>query len=361
MAAGRGTSAAVAPEAQVSERQTRHEDIVHDFLGDPPDIEPGNIFPIEWREETTALTDIYEKSKRDVWNPSHLPWANLDPGEWSEEERLAIMYWFGVLANFDASGPAVFAKAMVRSYELHEEDPIRRCLFSIVRDEQNHEETCGRMIQRVWPGGPLQFQPRTELERLAQRNLKWLYYNGARYWNGYSQALYRYPLAILFSSFLMGEVASSTLFHHMYRHSQHPVFQQAFLNIGKDEARHQAICMRMLEKHFATLGPDDRRLVTRQLRAGFVFLSMILYEPPDQFWIIPPDFADVHRRLESIARGAGLGVATLDQKAANWQQAMLRMKAIVEKHGIAFPAMPEVGITGEEVTDFTEADLIPVF
>ncbi|MGH7705066.1 MAG: hypothetical protein ACRENY_04285, partial [Candidatus Dormibacteria bacterium] len=93
-----------------------HEDIVLDFLGLPPEIEAGNIFPIEWHEETPQLADIYEKAKRDSWNPSHLPWDELDPREWSEEERVGMMYWFGVLANFDASGPAVFAKAMVRSY-----------------------------------------------------------------------------------------------------------------------------------------------------------------------------------------------------------------------------------------------------
>jgi hypothetical protein len=65
--------------------------------------------------------------------------------------------------------------------------------------------------------------------------------------------------------------------------------------------------------------------------------------------------------MEDIARSAGLGVATLEQKTENWRQAMLKMKTIVEKHGIAFPAMPEVGISGEEVANFSEEDLIPVF
>jgi len=54
-------------------------------------------------------------------------------------------------------------------------------------------------------------------------------------------------------------------------------------------------------------------------------------------------------------------VATLEQKTENWRQAMLKMKTIVEKHGIAFPAMPEVGISGEEVGSISEEDLIPVF
>jgi hypothetical protein len=40
---------------------------------------------------------------------------------------------------------------------------------------------------------------------------------------------------------------------------------------------------------------------------------------------------------------------------------MLKMTSIVKKHGIAFPAMPQVGINGEEIPDFSEEDLIPVF
>ena len=60
-----------------------------------------------------------------------------------------MMYWFAVLANFDASGPPVFAQATVHAYEHHQEDPVRKCFFSITRDEVNHEEACGRAIQRL--------------------------------------------------------------------------------------------------------------------------------------------------------------------------------------------------------------------
>lgn len=44
-----------------------------------------------------------------------------------------------------------------------------------------------------------------------------------------------------------------------------------------------------------------------------------------------------------------------------WRQAMFKVKAVVERYGIAFPAMPEVGITGQEVTDIDPTDIIPVF
>lgn len=332
-----------------------------DPWADPPEIESLNIFPIEWHVETPKFVELYEKAKSELWNPSDLPWDQLEAGDFSRQQRLAIAYWFSVLANFDASGPAAFARALVHTYEQHEEDPLRKCLFSITRDEVNHEEFCQRVLEKLWPGAPLSWEPATELERLALRNLKWLYYNGSRYWKGYQNAFSKYRVPVLFSSFFMGETAATTLFHHMSGSARHPVFQQGFRNVGRDEARHMAITLYLFEKEAPRLSEEEREQVTKQLRAGFVFLSMILYEPPDQFWQIPPDFLDVHRELEGIARDAGLGVAVFETKREVWYQAMLKVKGIVEKQGIEFPAMPEVGITGKEIVELDEESIIPVF
>ena len=65
--------------------------------------------------------------------------------------------------------------------------------------------------------------------------------------------------------------------------------------------------------------------ITRQLRAGFVFLSMILWEPPPQFWDLPPYFLDNHRILIDIARDAGLGILSYEQQAENWRVAMAKV------------------------------------
>ena len=76
-----------------------------------PEIPQPNIYPMEWRVETDKLAAIYQKSKRVAWNPADLPWDGLRAEDFTAEQRLGIMYWFSVLANFDASGPAVFARA----------------------------------------------------------------------------------------------------------------------------------------------------------------------------------------------------------------------------------------------------------
>jgi hypothetical protein len=327
----------------------------------PPAIEQPNIFPLEWPTITEPLAALYEKAKRQVWNPSDLPWNDLRPSDFTPEQRLGIMYWYAVLAVFDGSGPAVFARAMIHSYEVHAEDPIRKCFFTVARDEVNHEECCQRTIERLVPGGPLRFGARTDLERAAVNNIEWLYHNGARYWRGYSKSVDKYPLSILFTSFLLGEVAASTLFYGMSQRTTLPVFQQVFTKVGQDESRHLAICLKILENDWPGLQADQKDLITRQLRAGFVFLSMILWEPPKQFWELPSYFIENHRVMIDCAREAGLGVLSFDEQAENWRYAIAKVRKVVGDWGIKFPAIPELDLDGVDVGDITAADIIPVF
>ena len=326
-----------------------------------PKVEQPNIFPMEWRCETPKLDDIYERAKREGFNPSDIKWDELSPEAYSDDEKVAIMYWWALLSNFDSSGPAVFARATIRAWEMHEEDPIRKCFFSITRDENNHEECCRRVIQKLVPGGPQGFKPASELQEVALNNIDWLYHNGGRYWTGYNRAIEHYPLVIIFTSFMMGEVASATLFHGMSRATNHPVFREIFNNIGRDEARHLQICINLLEKQWPGLTDEHRTFITKQLRAGVVFLSMVLWEPPNQFWDLPDYFLHNHRILLRVAREAGLGILTYEQQADNWRLAIARVRKLVERWGIEFPAIPELDIEGVDVGDISAEDIIPVF
>ena len=139
-----------------------------------------------------------------------------------------------------------------------------------------------------------------------------------------------------------------------------PLFKEAFRCIGKDEARHLGICMAVLRKMLPVLDDEQKAIITKQIRAGYVFLSGILYEPPEQFWELPDTFLPAHRLLEAEAAGAGLGLLSRDERRENWRAAILRLKGILETHDIAFPAIPELDIDGETVA-FDPADIIPVF
>jgi hypothetical protein len=349
----------IEPPPYVPDRQPDPEELLFGTEDAPP-LPAMNIFPIEWHVETPKLLQIYEQARDPGWAPSRLPWDSVDPNAFTLDQRYALAYWFSLLSVFDSSGPAVFARAMIHTYETHEEDPIRKCFFSITRDEVNHEEVCGRAIQLFTPGGPLGYEPETPLGLLARNNVEWLYHNGARYWEGFKKGVHKHPLPLLFTAFMFGETAAATLFHSMHQRTTIPALKEAFRCIGQDEARHLGICLTLLQKVMPALTEEDKARVTKQLRAGFVFLSGVLYEPPNDFWELPKTFAPAHRLLEDVAREAGLGVLTLDERRDNWRQAALKLKGFIEPYGIEFPALPEVGIDGKTVA-FDPEDLIPVF
>ncbi|PJB52803.1 MAG: hypothetical protein CO099_10585 [Bdellovibrio sp. CG_4_9_14_3_um_filter_39_7] len=328
----------------------------------PPQTEQPNVYPLTWISKTKKMEEIWEASQREYWDPAKLPWDTFDVESYTWEERECIAYWWTLLSVFDASAPPVFAAAMIKTYEDHEEDPVRRCFFSVTRDEQNHEQVCGMFITKLLGHpDPLTYEPKTEIGKKAQKNTKWLYFNGGRYWDGYKKAVPRYSLAVLFSSFLMGEIASSTIFHQMANGNKELVFKEAFKNIGRDEGRHMAICMSLMERDYPKLQMDDRKTITKQIRAGYLFLSAVLFEPPTDFWDLPSDFIEVQREIEANCRNAGFFILEYEQKKENWRNAILNLKGVLDKYDIPFPAIPEVGITGEEIRDVDMDDIIPVF
>jgi hypothetical protein len=327
----------------------------------PTDYQP-NIFPVSWHSKTKKMEEIWEASQREYWDPAKLPWNTFRVETYTWEQREAMAYWWTLLSVFDASAPPVFAEALIKTYELHEEDPVRRCFFSILRDEQNHEQFCGMSITKLLGHpDPMTYEPKTEIGKKAKKNAQWLFFNGSRYWEGYCRAVPKYSLAVLFSSFLMGEIAAATIFHQMAQGCEELVFKEGFKHIGRDEGRHMAICMSLMERDYPKLKVEDRSLITKQIRAGYFFLSGVLFEPPVEFWDIPKDFIPAQREIEEVARSAGFHIPDYDTKKENWKNAMLNLKGVLDKFNIPFPAIPEVGITGEEVLDVDMEDIIPVF
>lgn len=333
----------------------------------PPPILQPNVFPLDWPPGDPLTYELFELAKREAWDPARLPWETLRDAKMSAEERLGIGYWFSLLGIFDAAAPPVFAHALVEMYKAHEEDGVRKCFSTILRDELNHEEVCRRASAALLPGnpwGPLRWTPKTALEKAAFNNVQWAYHNGGRYWDGYEKAFKKYRLPILFTSFLMGEVAATTLFHEMSKASRLSVFKEAFLSISRDESRHARMALYLAKRTFPTLPQEEKDFITRQLRAGFIFLSMILFKPfPGQFWELPDGFLENHELLQSAATSGGLGILPLAEREEAWRKAMLRVKKTVEEFGIAFPAMPEVGLSGADtpfVDDGIEG-IVPVF
>lgn len=326
----------------------------------PPPVEGGNPMPLDWNDKIPRMRDLYEKARSQHYNPlTDLPWDQLDPGDFTAEERLAIAYYMTTDGTFENSGVPTFARAMIASYENHIGDDSSRMLLTIARDEMNHDDICRRVAQTLVPGFPFDFEPKTELERIAQNNQRWISYTNSRYWSGYLRAFEQRRFPAITTAFILGEAAASVIFMRTSERADHPLFKQAFRFIGTDESRHFAFCNFLGNKEFATFSEEEKATMSKNIRAGFIYISIILDVPHPPFWEVPEGFTDAHLAFEATAARAGLGIPPLDERREMWRKAALRVKSLTDRHGLEFPALPEVGIEGVE-TSLTEEDFAVV-
>lgn len=322
----------------------------------PPDIVDGNPMPLDWEDKVPRMRELYERAQMQHYNPlTDIDWAALDPSDFTADERLGIAYFMATDGTFENSGVPTFARAMLASYEDHEGDDSSRMLLLIARDEMNHDEICRRIANTMVPGFPFHFEPKTELERMAQNNQRWISYTNSRYWKGYTGAFDTRRFPAITTAFILGEAAASVIFMRTAEGAEHPVFARAFRLIATDESRHFAFCNYLAAKEFPTFSDEERATMTKNLRAAFVYISAILDVPQPPFWNVPDGFIDAHMEFEDVARKAGLGLPGLEERREIWAKAARRVKSLTDRHGFEFPALPEVGIAGVE-TPLTQED-----
>jgi hypothetical protein len=319
-------------------------------MPEPPAIEGPNVFPLEWPVETPKIWELYERAKRETWNPTALDWSTLHAGVISPEQRLGVLYFYAIDGLFENSGVAAFAQAAIRCYEDHTEDPTKRVFITIARDELTHDEFCKRVCDTLSPGFPQDFVPQTPLEEALQRNVQWASFNAARYWDAYVRGFRKYPLEVLFCSFMTAELLGVVLYDTMGKKATLPLFQEAFRLFHRDETRHFALTQYLLESGAPKLTDEGKQTVRKQIRAGFDLMSLLFWEPIPNFWRLPDGFIEVHRRLLDAAAESGIGALTFDERTELCRDTMLRLQRLMARFDIPFPAIPEIGITGIDTT-----------
>ncbi|WP_168360772.1 aminobenzoate oxygenase [Acidianus sulfidivorans] len=327
-----------------------------------PDFPPNNAYPPRWNFDNEKALQLYRRAKKEQWDEDNINWEEIKEyaSGLDRKQRLAIAYWWSLLSNFDNATP-VFAYAVVKSFENHLDTGVRGILTTITFDENRHNMVCGLSINNVFPGFPFEFKPKDELERKAMLNVLWTWWNGSRYWKAYLEAYNKYSFDVLFTSFMMGEAAATTVFSTMSKGAKIKAFQEIFKNTAVDETRHYAFTHLIMSDNAEKMDDERKKLVTKQVRAGFVFLSLITYLPPKDFWELPPWFIETHEKMEDLARSAGFYIPDLKEKEEAWRNAIIRVGSSLKRYNIKMPAIPELGISGEEVLDIKEGDILPVF
>ena len=56
----------------------------------PPATEQPNVYPLSWHSQTKKLEEIWDASRREVWDPKKLPWDTFDVNKYTWEQREAI-------------------------------------------------------------------------------------------------------------------------------------------------------------------------------------------------------------------------------------------------------------------------------
>jgi len=328
----------------------------------PPNIWQPNAYPLSWHLGTRTFQDVWQASLNDYWRPEDLPWDTLDVEGYNWEERECIAYWWTRFSVFDVLSLPVFAQALIEAYETHEEDSVRKCLFSVLNDKQNHEALCGLMIRKLLEHpDPLTYEPKTDLGLRLQKNARWLYFNGARHWDGQRHATPESNLVVLFSYFLMDGITASTAFRQMYENSPEPVFKEAFKKIGRDENRLMAICLAIMERDGLDLSQERKAVAARRIRSGSLFLSAMLFEPSPECWDLPEDFTANQYAGEKVARDASFGILSYDVRLQNWKTAMIHLKGILDRYEIPFPTIPEIGIAENDAAGTGMQYIVPTF
>lgn len=311
-------------------------------------VEP-NIFPGNWTIKTQQLLRTYEQSFVQDWNPVSLAWDTLDPTGLDLKERVAQAYWMAKLALFEKSGIGAFGTAMLKAAVHDMEDPTKKFLAAVTFDECRHDEVCRRACNKLCPNFPYKYNATTDFEKKALKNIMALYDNGKRYWNGFMKAWDKYALELIFSSFFFAEIGAQLIFNTVSELSKIQVYKQAFQNVTVDESRHLAGTLSLLDNLAKDLKSDQKLMVTRQMKHGFIFLSPLLYKPMQVFWDVPNDFNEIDQEMEEVARNSGLGVPTLEEKSKRWLEAIERRREQIERLGIPLPAIPEIDLEGEAV------------
>ena len=130
-------------------------------------------------------------------------------------------------------------------------------------------------------------------------------------------------------------------------------------HIGRDEARHFAFCNYLAQDTWGGLREDERTSLTKNIKAAYVYISVVFGEPRAPFWKVPGYFSDTHEEMQNLAREAGLGIIPQKERDEIWRKAMLRVKSVTDRFDVEFPAIPELGIDGTEVA-LTQEDLVVV-
>jgi hypothetical protein len=85
----------------------------------------------------------------------------------------------------------------------------------------------------------------------------------------------KYPLELVFSSFFFAEIGAQLIFSTVSELSTTKLCKEAFHNVTVDESCHLAGTMSLLDNLVEDFPAEQNLMITRQMKHGFIFLSLL--------------------------------------------------------------------------------------
>ncbi len=315
-------------------------------------LPPGTLGPDAlapgWPAAPGGFDWLWESVRQQFWRPTDLAWSILDTDAYTPAQREAIAYWWSLLAAIEGLGPPTLAAALVRAGEQHDEDDVRWSLMAMLRDEMSHEQLCRIAIQRLEPGWPLGYPPRTSLGRCAQRHLRQVYQDSDQFWHSYRRALDRHGLHAVTGALLLVKLTMAALYERLAPCCAAPAFAAAFRHAARDSQRHRAVLQALVARDWPALTPHERSAVTAQVRSTAWWLSRVLLEPADGRPGPAGELTASQRACAAAASAAGFGVPTAERRQELLRAALLEVKEILGRYHISCPAVPQLAVGGTQ-------------
>jgi hypothetical protein len=278
---------------------------------------------------------LWESVRYQFWRAADLDRSIRHVGPFTPEQGEAIAYWWSLLAAVEGLGPRAYAAAFVRATEQHDSDGVRWSLLAMLRDELQHEQLCRMMLRHLTPDWPLHDPPPNDLAR----HLHDAYEQAEQCWSGCRRALDQHGIGVVEGGLLLVELVTGALYEGWATTCTLPTFTTAFRHGARDAQRHQAVLRALAARDWPLLSARERSEAAAQVQTAASFLSTV---------VLGPDHRQPEPPVDLLARHAGFGVPTAEQRQELLRTALLEVKDLQLRYGITFPAMPELAIADTE-------------
>jgi hypothetical protein len=298
---------------------------------------PLEVHAAGWPDGSDDPAWLVESLRYRFWDTTELDRGIARLGPFPPERQAAIAHWWSLLVAIEALGPPTYASMFARATEEHDDRQVRWSLLAMLRDELQHEQVCRVALRHLAAGAP-GHAAWTDAARDADRHLRQVEREAARCRQAWRPGLDDHGTGVLSGAMLLRSMVLGDLCDQWAYGCPIPALASALRHLARDAQRHQCVLRALTDRTSRSLRAAQRAEAAAQVRGAARLLSAALLDP-----VVGP-----HAAIDDLGGRhccePGLGVPIAEQRLELTRAALLRVRDLHVRHGIAFEAMPELAI-----------------